>query len=145
MSSMPAGIMYVLLISSACWIVELHKYLLGKWMRRDWAELRVGGGWKWENLHSFSENWVFIMCNIFRSDQISHSVVSDSLRPHESQHTRPPCPSPTPGVHWDSGPSSQWCHPAISSSVIPFLGTYNLAEETVRLAHKYQATVDVLW
>ena len=55
-----------------------------------------------------------------RSDQISHSVMSDSLRPHESQHTRPPCPSPTPGVHWDSRPSSQWCHPAISSSVIPF-------------------------
>ena len=42
------------------------------------------------------------------------------LRPHESQHTRPPCPSPTPGVHSDSRPSSQWCHPTISSSVIPF-------------------------
>ena len=55
-----------------------------------------------------------------RSDQISRSVVSDSLRPHELQHARPPCPSPTPGVHWDSRPSSQWCHPAISSSVIPF-------------------------
>ena len=55
-----------------------------------------------------------------RSDQISHSVVTDSLRPHESQHARPPCPSPTPGVHSDSGPSSQWCHPAISSSVVPF-------------------------
>ena len=54
------------------------------------------------------------------SDQISRSVVSDSLRPHESQHARPPCPSPTPGVHSDSRPSSQWCHPAISSSVIPF-------------------------
>ena len=49
-----------------------------------------------------------------------HSVVSDSLRPHESQHARPPCPSPTPGVHSDSSPWSQWCHPAISSSVIPF-------------------------
>ena len=46
--------------------------------------------------------------------------MSDSLRPHESQHTRPPCPSPSPGVHSDSYPSSQWCHPAISSSVIPF-------------------------
>ena len=46
--------------------------------------------------------------------------MSDSLRPHESQHTRPPCPSPSPGVHSDSRPSSQWCHPAISSSVIPF-------------------------
>ena len=52
--------------------------------------------------------------------QISHSVVSDSLRTHESQHTRLLCPSPTPRVHWDSRPSSQWCHPAISSSVIPF-------------------------
>ena len=46
--------------------------------------------------------------------------MSDSLRPHESQHVRPPCPSPTPGVHSDSSPSSQWCHPAISSSVVPF-------------------------
>ena len=55
-----------------------------------------------------------------RSDQISRSFVSDSLRPHESQHARPPCPSPTPGVHSDSRPSSQRCHPAISSSVIPF-------------------------
>jgi len=57
---------------------------------------------------------------IFSSAQFSRSVVSDSLRPHESQHTRPPCPSPTPGVHSDSRPSSQWCHPAISSSVVPF-------------------------
>ena len=54
------------------------------------------------------------------SVQFSHSVVSDSLRPHESQHARPPCPSPTPGVHSDSRPSGQWCHPAISSWVIPF-------------------------
>ena len=46
--------------------------------------------------------------------------MSDSLRPHESQHPRPPYPSPTPGVHWDSRPLSQWCHPAISSSVVPF-------------------------
>ena len=52
--------------------------------------------------------------------QFSHSVVSDSLWPHESQHARPPCPSPTPGVHSNSCPSSQWCHPAISSSVVPF-------------------------
>ena len=46
--------------------------------------------------------------------------MSDSLRPHESQHSRPPCPSPTPGVYSNSCPSSQWCHPAISSSVVPF-------------------------
>ena len=56
----------------------------------------------------------------FSSVQFSRSVVSDSLRPHESQHARPPCPSPTPRVHSDSRPSSQWCHPAISSSVVPF-------------------------
>ena len=58
--------------------------------------------------------------NQFSSVQFSHSVVSNSWRPHESQHTRPPCPSPTPGVHSDSRPSSQWCHPAISSSVVHF-------------------------
>ena len=56
----------------------------------------------------------------FSSVQFSRSVVSDSLPPHESQHTRPRCPSPTPGVHSDSWPLSQWCHPAISSSVVPF-------------------------
>ena len=56
-----------------------------------------------------------LKCHTEASDQISRSVVSDSLRPHESQHARPPCPSPTPGVHSDSHPSSQWCHPAISS------------------------------
>ena len=48
------------------------------------------------------------------------TVVSDSLQPHESQHARPPSPSPTPRVHSDSCPLSQWCHPAVSSSVIPF-------------------------
>ena len=56
----------------------------------------------------------------FSSVQFSPSVVSDCLRPHESQNARPPCPSPTPGAHSDSRPSSQWCHPAISSSVVPF-------------------------
>ena len=50
----------------------------------------------------------------------SHSVVSDSLWPHEPQHTRPPCPSPTSAVYSNSCPSNQWCHPTISSSVVPF-------------------------
>ena len=54
------------------------------------------------------------------SDQISRSVVSDSLWPHEPQHARPPCPSSTPGVYPSSCPLSQWCHPTISSSVAPF-------------------------
>ena len=58
--------------------------------------------------------------SISQSVQFSRSVVSDSLWPRELQHVRPPCPSPTPGVHWNSRPSSWWCHPAISSSDIPF-------------------------
>ena len=57
---------------------------------------------------------------VLHSVQFSSSVVSDSLWPHELQHTRPPCPSPTPGVHSDSRPLSRWCHPAISSSIVPF-------------------------
>ena len=55
----------------------------------------------------------------YSSVQFSRSVMSDSLWPQESQHARPPCPSPTPGVHPNSCPSSRWCHPAISSSVVP--------------------------
>ena len=54
------------------------------------------------------------------SVQFSRSVVSYSLQPHELQHAKPPCPSPTPRVHSNSGPLSRWCHPAISSSVVPF-------------------------
>jgi len=64
-----------------------------------------------------------LLCNyslMFSSVQFSRSVMSDSLWPHESQHARPPCPSPTPGLHPNSCTSSQWCHPAISSSVVPF-------------------------
>ena len=56
----------------------------------------------------------------FSSIQFSPSVVSDSLRPHVSQHARPPCPSPTPGVYSNSCPLSRWCHPAITSSAVPF-------------------------
>ena len=55
-----------------------------------------------------------------RSVQFNLSVVSDSLRPHGLQHTRPPCPSPTPGVSSNSCPLSRWCHPTTSSSVVPF-------------------------
>ena len=57
-----------------------------------------------------------ILCSV----EFSHSVVSDSLLPHGLQHARPPCLSPPPGVHWNSRPSSWWCHPTISSSVVPF-------------------------
>ena len=58
--------------------------------------------------------------NYISSVQFCSSVMSDSLKPHESQHTRPPCSSPTARVHSNSCPSSRWCHPAISSSVVPF-------------------------
>ena len=65
--------------------------------------------------------WVQVFCLLqFSTVQFSGSVMSDSLRPHELQHARPPCLSPTPIVHPNSCPSSRWCHPATSSSVIPF-------------------------
>ena len=63
--------------------------------------------------------WCMVIFSV-NSVQFSHSVVSDSLRPHEVQHARPPCPSQTPGVYPNPCPSSQQCHSAISSSVIPF-------------------------
>ena len=62
-----------------------------------------------------------ISINAISSVQFSLSVMSDSLRPHGLQHARPPCPSPTPGAHSNSCPSSRWHHPTISSSVVPFL------------------------
>ena len=82
----------------------------------------------WTKWHKLPPNCLLITVAIwplyliiqFSSVQFSHSVVSDSLQPHEFQHARPPCPSPTPGVHSNSCPSSRWCHPAISSSVVHF-------------------------
>ena len=79
----------------------------GTQSRKRWSISRTAGGEP-----SFQ--------NTISSVQFSRSVVSDSLRPHESQHARPPCSSPSPRVHSDSCPSSQGCHPAISSSVVPF-------------------------
>ena len=69
-------------------------------------------------LQSNEHNIKFLILST--SVQFSCSVVSDSLQPYELQHARPPCPSPTPGVHSDSRPWSQWCHPAVSSSIVPF-------------------------
>ena len=66
------------------------------------------------------ESWTTHGVHQFSSVQFRCSVVSDSLQPHELYNSRPPCPSPTPGVHSNSRPLSQWYHPAISSSVIPF-------------------------
>ena len=63
---------------------------------------------------------ILFACECISSFQFSHSVVSNSLQPHKLQHARPPCPSPTPEVHSNSCSLSRWCHPAISSSVVPF-------------------------
>ena len=77
---------------------------------------------RWPEYWSFSFNIspsdVYSLTSI--SVQFSRSVVSNSLRPHEPRHTRPPCPSPIPGVHPNPCPLSRWCHPAISSSVVTF-------------------------
>ena len=78
---------------------------------------------KWRFAEKTEKNSIltspFSWCTYFTLVQFS-SVVSDSLRPHELQHSRLPCPSPTPGVYSNSCASSRWCHPTISSSVIPF-------------------------
>ena len=85
--------------------------------------LRVGHNWA-TSLHFLQNCVVSLTCidlvHILLSVQFSHSVMSDSLRPHELQHAKLPCPSPTPGVHPNSCALSWWCHPAISSSVVPF-------------------------
>ena len=85
-------------------------YLCKFWRMLMWGHLELSG------IYSIDEKPMMI----FSSVQFSRSVVSDSLWPNESQHTRPPCPSPTPGVHTKPNASSRWCHPAISSSVISF-------------------------
>ena len=107
----------------ATWCKELI-HLKRPWC---WGRLKTGGEgddrgcngwmasltqWTWVWINSRSWEWT-------GRPQFSRSVVSDSLRPHESQHAWPLCPSPTPGVHSDSRPSSQWCHPAIYSSIVP--------------------------
>ena len=102
--------------------LNVHSVLLGCW------------SYGWLSLFSlyFLAFDFFFNCIrlVFSSVQFSRSVVSNSLRPHESQHARPPCPSPTHGVYSNSCPSSQWCHPAISSSVIPFSSCSQALQQT---------------
>ena len=81
---------------------------LGVWSPNHWLP------WKSTNI------FLIIRIHKWVSVQFSHSAMSDSLQPHETQHARPPCPSPTPRVYPNSCPLSQWCHPTISSSVVPF-------------------------
>ena len=78
-----------------------------------------------------SHNWVFIpsvWSVLWLFSQFSRSVVSNSLQPHGLQCTRPPCPSPAPGVYSNSCPLSRWCHPTISSSVVPSPPAFNLSQ-----------------
>jgi len=121
--------------SSTAQHVALYHHSLAIWkILAHWVSQIFCTFHKYQKTHSLLspvisiENPPLGSCEAYqiKSDQISHSVVSDSLRSHESQHARPPCPSPTPRVHWDSRPSSQWCHPAISSSVwLYFSGLQN--------------------
>ena len=75
---------------------------------------------KQRNLRKLLELFKTLIAVMVSTVQFNRSVVSDSLWPHGLQHARPPCPLPTPGVYSNSCPLSRWCHPAISSSVIPF-------------------------
>ena len=91
----------------------------GNFIQRRKGDRRI---YMWKKKHTlliytfFLKSYSQEICSV----QFSHSVMSDSLGPQELQNARPPCPSPTPGVHSNSRPSSQWCHPAISSSVVHF-------------------------
>ena len=100
---------------------KINKKLHKNWMQMETDEPNVFQMNKLKNsprdreiIKVTVEHW------LYSSVQFSRSVVSDSLWPHESQHARPPCPSPTPRVDSNSCPSSRWCHPASSSSVVPF-------------------------
>ena len=97
-------------LPKSIWLIDIIPKLFAQWMN-DFNVIFYR-----MFFHMLNNNSFYLLSSV----QFSRSVVSYSLRPHESQHARPPCPSPTPGVHSDSRPSSQWCHPAISSSVVPF-------------------------
>ena len=90
-------------------------------VKLEWCDSVISSPTKLLNILQFpSPTNLFFFTGKFSSVQFSCSVMSDSLRPHGLQHARPPCPSPTPGVYPNSCPLSQWCHPTISSSVVPF-------------------------
>ena len=96
-----------------------HKFVLTPGDGKGRESLTCSSLWGRKELNTVE--WLNKNKYIYTSSvQFSHSVVFDSLQPHQSQHARPPCPSPTPRVHSNSHPSSRWCHPAISSSVVPF-------------------------
>ena len=93
-------------------------------------QMLVGPGFESKQLHT---------SELISSVQFSHSVVSDSLQPHGLQHARPPCPSPTSGVYSNWCPMSQWFHPTISSSVVPFFSAFNLYQHQalIQMSHRF--------
>ena len=105
-------------------------------VKRNWR----ASWWRWKRrVKKLAKNSTFKKLrswSLVPSVQFSCSVMSDSLRPHELQHARPPCPSPTPGVYSNSCPSSQWCHPAISSSVLP-ISSWQIDGKTIEIVRLY--------
>ena len=104
-------------------VLAMYSWCSLCWLFKDQLKLVVSS-YRWKRYHGILTSSLFptffFLIYTFSSVQFSRSVVSNSLPPHESQHATPPCPSPAPGVYSDSCPSSWWCHPAISSSVVPF-------------------------
>ena len=99
---------------SKAWLSDFHFQSTFLSHESEWENQGNVGTFQWFiiNIKVFTINYQF--------SQFNCSVVSNSLGPHESQHARPPCPSPTPRIHSNSRPSNRWCHPAISSSVVSF-------------------------
>ena len=92
------------------------------WLR-DWTHVSCTSNrilYHWATWDALLTLLLLLLTSYITMVQFSRSVVSNSLRPHELQHARPSCPSPTPRVHSNSCPSRWWCHPAISSSFVPF-------------------------
>ena len=109
-----------------------HKYCHAKYSKKKGFHGNINKSKYFNTKHSFEITkpclYVYYMCVSISLVQFSHSVMSDSLWPHGLLHTRPPCPSPAPGVHPNPCPLTQWCHPTISSFVIPFSSCSQLSQ-----------------
>ena len=127
-----ASKVYVLKLGKSLWLVCIHcapkvnvlELLKSLWLFCSISMSSSGPQWGMSRVAFRDQVEFFFLARLsiiqFSSVQFSRSVLSNSLQPHELQHARPPCPSPTPGAYPNSCPLSQWCHPAISSSVSPF-------------------------